>query len=65
MAILGFITLCLILGWITFAVVFTFFNPFGDSPGVKDSIGFLIIACIIGYGWYQLFLHSPFSITVK
>lgn len=65
MAIIGFIALVLILGWITLGVIFSFINPFGDPPSKSAVIGFMIIGVILGYVWYQLFLHAPFTIGMK
>jgi lipopolysaccharide export LptBFGC system permease protein LptF len=37
----------------------------GRSPNGGEVLGFLFVIILVGYGWYQLFLHSPFSISVK
>lgn len=71
MAIIGWLTLCVILALGTAAWAGLAFNGLGryNIGGVPNSpvakVGILLLGGVVVYAWYSLFLAAPFSIVPK
>ena len=70
MAIIGFITCCLLLSWFSLAWLLAAFNTLGKyniggvPNTVKDRILTLVLLCIVIFFWCLLFDAAPFSVTL-
>lgn len=71
MAIVGWITLCLVLAAVTGAWAVLALNGLGryNIGGVPNApikkLALLLGAVGLGYAWYHLWLNAPFTVSVK
>lgn len=70
-SILGFLVLCVILGYVSVAYFLLFLNGMGryNIGGVPNSamkkVALLIAGIVLCFLWVKLFQYSPFSISLK
>jgi hypothetical protein len=71
LSIIGFIVLCLILLYAS-GVYFMFFlvgmgtyNIGGAVNSKRKKVLILVLGAFLCFAWYQVFQHSPFSISLK
>ena len=67
MAILGFIVGCIVLIYVSGAVVLGgLFGGLDISPlSIKEYWWYAPLVCCVGYLWYLLFTNAPFTLTIS